>query len=88
MGTECAQTYATLLLGFLKEDLYDIIEETFDGKFRCFETMWCRLDNCFKIMKTNLQDLNKLNIILNPLFPCIKFTIAYKNENLKFCLCK
>ena len=69
MGTKCAPTYATLVLGYLEEKLYNIIEDTFDKEFReYFEKMWCRyLDDCFIIMKGNLQDLTKLHHTLNSL---------------------
>ena len=34
MGTKCAPTYATSVLGYLEEKLYNIIEDTIDKKFR------------------------------------------------------
>ena len=47
--------------------------------------MWCRyLDDCFIIMKGNLQDLNKLHHTLNSLHPCLKFTMEHDNTNLPF----
>ena len=43
MGTKCALTYATLVLGYLEEKLYNIIEDAFDKEFReYFET--CGVD--------------------------------------------
>ena len=86
MGTKCAPTYATLVLGYLEEKLYNIIEDTFDKEFReYFEKMWCRyLDDCFIIMKGNLQDLTKLHHTLNSLLPCLKVTMEHDNTNLPF----
>ena len=47
--------------------------------------MWCRyLDDCFIIMKGNLQDLNKLHHTLNSLHPCLKFRMEHDNTNLPF----
>ena len=34
MGTKCAPTYATLVVGFLEEKMYDVIEENFSREFR------------------------------------------------------
>ena len=86
MGTQCAPTHATLVLGYLEEKLYNIIEENYGRAFRkYFEKMWCRfLDDCFIIMKGNLQDLNKLHHLLNSLHPCLKFTMEYNKTQLQF----
>ena len=56
MGTKGAPIYPTLVLGFLEENLYDVIEENFSREFReYFEIGWCRyLDDCFIIMNGNL----------------------------------
>ena len=42
------------------------------------------LDNCFIIMKENLQDLNKLHHLLNSLHPCLKFTMEYNKTQQLF----
>ena len=51
MGTKCAPTYATLELGYLKEILYQKVEQIFDLDFKLyFEQNWKRfLDDCFII---------------------------------------
>ena len=43
MGTKCVPTYATLVLGFLEEKLYGIIDENLSREFtEYFEQVWCR----------------------------------------------
>ena len=86
MGTKYAPTFATLVLGYLEEKLYDTIEEHYDSEFRqSFERMWCRfLDDCFIIMNEDIEDLKKLQHILNSLHPCLKFTLEYSQTNLPF----
>ena len=50
MGTKCVPTYATLVLGFLEEKLYDTIEENFSREFKVyFEQGWCRGTRFLKI---------------------------------------
>ena len=34
MGTKCAPTFATLVLGYLEENLYDTTDEKSDNEFR------------------------------------------------------
>ena len=84
MGKKCAPTFATLVLGYLEEKLYDTIEEHHDSEFRqYFERMWCRfLDDCFIIMNEDIEDPKKLHHILNSLHPCLKFTLEYSQTNL------
>ena len=79
MGTKCVPTFATLVLGYLEDKLYDTIEEHYDSEFRqYFEKMLCRfLDDCFIIMNEDIEDLRKLHHILNSLHPCLKFTLEY-----------
>ena len=86
MGTKCVPTYATLVLGFLEENMYDATEENFSREFReYFEKGWCRfLDDCFIIMNGNIQELNKLHVILISLQQCIKFTMEYNRKHLPF----
>ena len=78
MGTKCAPTFATLVLGYLEEKLYDTIEEHFDSEvIQYFERIWCRfLDDCFIIMNEDIEDLKELHHILNSLHPCLKFTLV------------
>ena len=65
---------------------YDTIEEHYGIEFRqYFERMWCRfLDDCFIIMNEDIENLKKLQHILNSLHPCLKFTLEYSQTNLPF----
>ncbi|XP_071177790.1 uncharacterized protein [Mytilus edulis] len=80
MGTKFAPTYATLVMGFLEQRLYQEVENNFGVEFaREFELSWKRyLDDCFIIWNKSDEELQLFSDILNNLHTSIKFT---KDEN-------
>ena len=86
MGTVFAPTYATLVMGYIEQQLYEKLEQRFDKKTRqYFEENWLRfLDDCFIIHETDLITPTELLTILNNLDPFIKFTMELSEKQLPF----
>ena len=86
MGTIFAPTYATLVLGYLEEKLYDLIESLYDTKTKIYiEKNWDRfLDDCHILLDKNIIDPNDLHKLLNSLHPSIKFTMEVNENKLPF----
>ena len=86
MGTKMAPTYATLVLGYLEEKLYEKVGEQFDMEFSVtLQHSWKRyLDDCFLIWNRNESDFSDLNQILNDLDPDIKFTWQKSSVEIPF----
>lgn len=86
MGTKCAPTYATLVLGFLEEKLYKQTREIFSSQFSTdLETEWKRyLDDCFMFWKHSIEDLHKFFNLINKLHPDITFTMETNKNALPF----
>ena len=66
MGTKFALVYATLLLAYLEEKMYEKSEEDFNQTFRSYlETNFKRfLDDCFLIFKQQEKDLDNFHLLL------------------------
>lgn len=86
MGTIFAPTYATIVMGFLEESLYDRIEDKFGQTFRKeIENNWLRfLDDCFIILENDALKPNEFLNILNELNNDIKFTMEVDSRQLAF----
>ena len=86
MGTIFAPTYATLVMGYREESLYDHIEKSFGQSFRKeIENNWLRfLDGCFMILENDILKPNEFLSILNKLNKDIKFTMEVDSRQLAF----
>ncbi|KAJ8318533.1 hypothetical protein KUTeg_003624 [Tegillarca granosa] len=86
MGTKMAPTYATLVMGFLKQQLYRKLEEIEGPEFtHHFENTWKRyLDDCFIIWTKSSNALTNFERTLNNLHPAIKFTKEINSNNIPF----
>ena len=80
MGTKFAPIYATLVLAYLEEKLYEQVEKEFNSNFRKnIEDNFKRfLDDCFIIFTRSDEELKKFHDLLNTLHVRIKFTIEKK----------
>ena len=86
MGTKVAPIYATLVLAYLEEKLYNQAEQEFDQDFRIYlEDNFKRfLDDCFIIFTKAEEELKRFHSLLNTLHPSIKFTIDKSRTRLSF----
>ena len=86
MGTKVAPTYATLVMGFIENRMYQIMEVNFDQEFSEYiKYQWKRyLDDCFIIWNKSENDLLSFHNILNSIHQSIKFTIESNNHELPF----
>ena len=86
MGTKFAPIYATLVLAYLEEKLYEQVEKEFDSNFRKYiEDNFKRfLDDCFIIFTRSDEELKKFHNLLNTLNFIIKFTIEKSRSRLSF----
>ena len=86
MGTKFAPVYATLVMGYLEETLYEKIKIRFGHEFgNEFIQNWKRfLDDCFIPWIKSSSELLELKDILNNLHADITFTMEYSNEQQPF----
>ena len=79
MGTKFAPVYATLTVGYLKQELYKEIKSSFGLEFGAyFINNWKRfLDDCFIPCTKSAKDLEHLHSILNSLHKDLNFTLQY-----------
>ena len=86
MGTKVAPTYATLVLGYLEEQLYKIIKQNKDDTFAEYvKKEWKRfLDDCFIFWNRSAEDLVYFENILNLLNKDIHFTKQQSAVQLPF----
>ena len=86
MGTKFAPIYATLVLAYLEEKLYEQVEKEFDSNFRKYiEDNFKRfLDDCFIIFTRSDEELKKFHNLLNTLHLSIEFTIEKSRSRLSF----
>ena len=86
MGTKFAPVYATLVMGYLEETLYEKIKIRFGHEFgNEFIQNWKRfLDDCFIPWIKSSSELPELKDILNNLHADITFTMEYSNEQQPF----
>jgi len=81
MGTKVAPTYATLVLGYLEEKIYDILNLSNPTVAQYFQHNWMRfLDDCFLLYHPILGTLGDLDKLLNSLHPMLQF-IRQDNTN-------
>ena len=81
MGTKVAPTYATLVLGYIENRLYENLRIEYGPEFSCFvRNNWKRfLDDCFLIWNSSFRvTTDDLLFQLNNLHSSIQFT---KSEN-------
>ena len=85
MGTRFAPTYATLVLGFLEEKLYEKMTDKYNTNFSEYlRENWKRfLDDCFIIWRHH-TDLDEFVNDLNALHPAIEFTMNKSQEEIPF----
>ena len=85
MGTKVAPTYATLVMGYLEDQMYQQVETRFDTEFKNYiKSEWKRfLDDCFLIFGKN-HNLEEFHNLLNELHPSIKFTVESSDKELPF----
>jgi hypothetical protein len=86
MGTKVAPTYATLVLGFLEEKLFEDMDQRFGNQYAQYmKIQWKRyLDDCFIFWSKTDEELNELHNMLNNLHPSIKFTMEKSTAELPF----
>lgn len=85
MGTKVAPSYASLVMGFLEEKLYNTIFEEYSFEAHDIQNSWIRyLDDCWIIWKVRYGDHTKFHDILNNLHPAINFTKEISDTSLNF----
>ena len=86
MGTKMAPTYANLVTGYPKKNLYTKYEETFGkNEVEDFIKICQRfLDDCFLLWKRSIEDLHKFHKIINNLHEKISFTMEKDESRIPF----
>ena len=86
MGTKMAPTYATLVLAYLEEMLYNKINQKFGKEYGIhFEKQWKRyLDDCFYIHNSNKCKIETIHQMLNDLDKNLYFTIERSKSEIPF----
>ena len=86
MGSKFAPNFATLVLAYLEEQMYEQSEKDFGLDFRkYFETNFQRfLDDCFIIFTRTEEQLMKFFNLLDSLYPSIKFTLDKSRTRFPF----
>ena len=85
IGTKVAPTYATLVLGYLGEKLYNILETKYDVSFTEYiKNNFKRfLDDWFIIWENDI-DIQDFHTCLNSLHPSIQFTMEISEMSIPF----
>ena len=83
MGTKVAPVYATLVLGYIEEQLYEIIGRDYSENFKeYFINNWKRfLDDIFTLWPKSKEELDHLNKTLNSIHKDLKFTIQFNEKD-------
>ena len=86
MGTISAPTYATLVVAYLEEKLYTILEIEYSPILSEYiRENWSRfLDDCFILLEGNTINPHDLLTIINSLHKNIQFTMELSNEKIPF----
>ena len=86
MGTKVAPTYATLVLGYLEEQLYVKVSSEFNDEVANYvRESWSRfLDDCFILWPLRFGDVGKLTAILNGLHPDFNFVLTTDSVKIPF----
>ena len=84
MGSKFAPIYATLVLAYPEEKMYDQSEKEFDSDFRKYiETNLKRfLDDCIFIFTRTEEQQMKFLYLFNSLHPSIKFSLNNSSTRL------
>ena len=87
MGTKFAPIYATLVLAYLEERMYDISAEQFDSNFKKYleENFKRFLNDCFLVFTRTEEDLAKFHELINKLHPSM-YKIHIKKEQRPSCV--
>ena len=86
MGTKVAPVYATLVLGYIEEKLFQEISNKYGEEFgNTFSNSWKRfLDDIFTIWPKSKTALMELEDTLNSLHPDLKFILQYSYTEISF----
>ena len=86
MGTKVAPTFVTLVMGYLENRLYNIVENKYGLiQKNKFVANWKKyLDDCFLIWDERIDKIDNLLDILQNLHMKIKFTIEFSKTAIKF----
>ena len=86
MGTKLAPTYATLVLGYLEQQMYDKTDEVLGHEAGEYvRNNWMRfLDDCFTVWKRRFGTLDNFCRILNQLHPDLEFVMENSTIQLPF----
>lgn len=81
-----ARTYATLVMGYSENTLFERTSEAFDAKLSTYiRSNWKRyLDDCFIFWTKGEADLEKLHSLQNTLNESIQFTMEKSDKELPF----
>ena len=82
MGTEMAQTYATLILAYLEESLYEKIGKKYSNDIKeefIIEKIFRWL---LDILECPRGDVNELHNLLQNLHPKMKFTMEHSSKEI------
>jgi len=85
MGTKVAPTYATLVLGYLEEILYNKMKTEHGEDFSEFlkKHFWRFLDDCFVVWPPDIN-ADDFHMALNSLHPDICYTMEISEQSLPF----
>ena len=86
IGTKVAPTYATLVLGFLEERMYETVKMEKDENFaKYIKEQWKRyLDDCFIFWERSMTDFAYFENLLNSLHVDIQFKVQKSTVRLPF----
>ena len=84
--TKVAPTYATPVLGFLEERMYETVKMEKDENFaKYIKEQWKRyLDDCFIFWERSMTDFAYFENLLNSLHVYIQFKVQKSTERLPF----
>ena len=86
MGSKFAPIYATLVLAYLEEKMYEQSEKEFYSDFRTYLVANFKrfLDDCYLIFTRSEDQPKKFYNSLNSLYSSIKFTLEKSITRLPF----
>ena len=86
IGTKMVPMYTTLILAYLKENLYQGIGKKYNNSTKTkFIRSWKRyLDHCFALWMCSWGRINVLHNLFQNLHPKMKFTIEHNFKELAF----
>ena len=86
MGTKVAPTYVTLVMGYLENNLYDTIEDSYGttARNKCTKNWKQDLDDCFIMWDERIDKIENFLQILQNLHKNIQFTIEVSKNSINF----